>query len=122
MADRATRAGHIKGENLDGLCIPAFPREGGRAGKEHSPRKPVSATCFSVLPGHTIHCIMDSLHFFNFRIEKAKYIIRVMSTVAVGEKFFFSLHMCALIAPHVYILVSEAILLFSLQNILASLS
>lgn len=60
--------------------------------------------------------------FFNFRIKKAKYIIRVMSTVAVGEQFFFSLHMCALIDPHVYILVSEAILLFSLQSVLASVS
>ena len=65
---------------------------------------------------------MDSLHFFNFRIEKAKYIIRVMSTLAVGEQFFFSLHICALIDPRVCTLVSEAIILFSLQNILASLS
>ena len=45
-----------------------------------------------------------------------------MSTLATGEQFFFSLHICALIDPHVYTLVSEAILLFSLQNILASVS
>ena len=45
-----------------------------------------------------------------------------MSTLAVGEQFFFSLHICALIDPRVCTLVSEAIILFSLQNILASLS
>ena len=45
-----------------------------------------------------------------------------MSALAIGEQFFLSLHMCALIDQHVYTSVSEAILLFSLQNILASVS